>query len=199
MRARIPLRKALPDRHLLGHVLRGPSWAPWRTLLIAAMGEPLTDEERIHFTQPTGREREPLQRVSELAAVVGRRGGKTTAMAAAAVYIAACCDHTDALARGETGIVLCAAQATDVAKRIIDFCEAYLQDSVILRQLINSGTPDALELTNNIRIEARPASFRKLRGPTYVCVLADELAYWFTGELRQPRRRSSCGGKGPAC
>jgi len=25
----------------------------------------------------------------------------------------------------------------------------------------------------------RPASFRKLRGPTYVAVIADELAFWY--------------------
>ena len=26
----------------------------------------------------------------------------------------------------------------------------------------------------------RPARFRKLRGPTYIAVIADELAYWYT-------------------
>jgi hypothetical protein len=144
------------------------------------MGEVLTDEERAVFTKLTGREREPLVRVSELTAIVGRRGGKTTAMAALATYIAACCDHTDALARGETGIVLAIAQDTKVAAKIISFCHAFLADSVILAQLIKSRTADVLELANNISVEARPASFRKLRGPTYVAVLADELAYFFT-------------------
>jgi hypothetical protein len=109
VRPRISLRDALGDPHLLGHVLRGPSWLPWRTILIAAMGEQLTDDERVVFTKLTGRAREPLQRVSELEVVAGRRGGKTTAMAAGATYIAACCDHTDALARGETGVLLCVA------------------------------------------------------------------------------------------
>jgi hypothetical protein len=28
-------------------------------------------------------------------------------------------------------------------------------------------------------LEVRPASFRKLRGPTYVAVVADELAFWY--------------------
>ena len=36
------------------------------------MGEALTDEERKIFTKLTGREREPLQRVEEMASVVGR-------------------------------------------------------------------------------------------------------------------------------
>jgi hypothetical protein len=35
--------------------------ASWRTLLIAAMGEELREDEREIFTQLTGREREPSQ------------------------------------------------------------------------------------------------------------------------------------------
>jgi hypothetical protein len=50
----------------------------------------------------------------------------------------------------------------------------------ILRQLIASRTSDALELNNGISLGVRPASFRKLRSPTYVAVIADELAYWYT-------------------
>jgi hypothetical protein len=177
---RISLRDALTDPALLGHVLKGESWLPWRVLLIASMGEALLDEERPVFTKLTGRAREPLQRVNELEAVVGRRGGKTSAVAAQATYIAACCDHSDALARGETGVLLCVAQDQRVAKKILDFCEANLSDSEILRQLIKGRAQDTIELTNNINIEVRPASFRKLRGPTYVAIIADELAFWFT-------------------
>jgi hypothetical protein len=175
------LRDALSDPALLGHVLAGDSWLPWRVLLIAAMGEALlSDDERVVFKQLTGREREPLQRVNEFEAVVGRRGGKTTALAALATYVSACCDHSDALARGETGVLLCVAQDQRVAKKILDFVEANLSDSDILRQLIKGRTQDSIELTNNISIEVRPASFRKLRGPSYIGIIADELAFWFT-------------------
>ena len=76
MKPTTSMRKALSDPKLLGKVLEGPSWAAWRTLLIASMGEALTDKERQVFTRLTGREREPLQRVEEFVAVVGRRGGK---------------------------------------------------------------------------------------------------------------------------
>ena len=62
---------------------------------------------------------------------------------------------------------------------ILDYAEASLERSPILKQLIASRTADALELTNGITLEVRPASFRKLRGPTYVAVLADELAFWY--------------------
>ena len=56
------------------------SRAAWRTLLIAAVGEEFTTAEREVFTKLTGRDREPLQMVSELVAIVGRRGGKSRAM-----------------------------------------------------------------------------------------------------------------------
>ena len=41
------------------------------------MGEALRDDERETFTTLTGRQRKPGQRVEELCAVVGRRGGKS--------------------------------------------------------------------------------------------------------------------------
>jgi hypothetical protein len=77
---RIALRKALADPRLLG-ALNGGSWQSWRALLIGAMGEELTDGEREIFRKLTGREREPGQRVEELICVIGRRGGKSRAMA----------------------------------------------------------------------------------------------------------------------
>ena len=144
------------------------------------MGEPLTDDERVVFKQLTGRDHEPLQRVSELAAVVGRRGGKTSAMGALATYLSSCVDYSDALARGEVGILLCVAQDQRVAKKLLDFVEANLVDSPILAQLIKNRTQNSIELTNNINIEVRPASFRKLRGPTYIAMIADELSFSFT-------------------
>lgn len=180
MKQTIPMREALADPDLLGHVIAGDSWSTWRTLLIAAMGEPLTDDERVVFTKFTGREREPLQRVSELEVIAGRRGGKTRAMATLATHIAALCDHRDVLIPGETGVMLCLAQDQRIATKILNFCQEDLERSPILRQLVVARTQDAIELKNNIRIEVRPASFRKLRGPTYVGVIADELAFWYT-------------------
>jgi hypothetical protein len=176
----IPLRKALSDPNLLGGALSGDSWRAWRVLLTAAMGEQLTEEERALFTQLTGREREPLQRVDEFAAVIGRRGGKTRAMAGLAAYIAGLCDHSDALVPGERGVLLCIALDQRVAKIILDYAQALFERSPILRQLVAGRTSDALELTNGITLEVRPVSFRKLRGPTYVAVIIDEVAYLFT-------------------
>jgi hypothetical protein len=176
---RVPLREALSDPNLLGTAIAGDSWNSWRTLLIAAMGEELRENEREIFSQLTGREREPLQRVDEFAAVIGRRGGKSRAMATLATYIAGLCDHCDALVPGERGVLLCVALDQRVAKIILDYAEACFERSPILKQLIANRTADALELTNGITLEVRPASFRKLRGPTYIAVIADELAFWY--------------------
>jgi cold shock CspA family protein len=61
MKPTVSIREALTDPRLLGNVLAGDSWHAWRVLLIAAMGEELTEAERATFTALTGREREPLQ------------------------------------------------------------------------------------------------------------------------------------------
>jgi hypothetical protein len=96
-------RRALDDPNLLN--LGGPSWAAWRPLLLAMMGEPLTADELEVFSRFTGRTEALSKRVDEAWLVVGRRGGKTRAMAALAVYIAALCQHSHNLARGQRGYV----------------------------------------------------------------------------------------------
>jgi hypothetical protein len=89
----VTLRAALSDEKLLAHTLAGPSWHAWRAVLLAAMGEALTEDERGLFRQLTGREQEPLQRVEEFIGVIGRRGGKSRAIAALSTYIAGLCAH----------------------------------------------------------------------------------------------------------
>ena len=47
------MRKALSDPALLAKVLVGKSWAAWRVLLIAMMGEPLDADERVILPLPS--------------------------------------------------------------------------------------------------------------------------------------------------
>jgi hypothetical protein len=108
MTPRVTLRQALEDQSLLGAALAGPSWHAWRSLLIAMMGEPPTKDELKTFTKFTGRETPPSKRVDELWCCVGRRGGKSRAMAALAIYLAGLCDSQDKLSPGERGVVLLA-------------------------------------------------------------------------------------------
>jgi hypothetical protein len=184
MRPLTSIRKSLKDPKLLGGVLKGDSWLPWRVILIASMGEKLDDAERTIFTQLTGREREPLQRVEELCAVIGRRGGKSRAMATLAAYIGGLCKHT--LVRGEVGVVLLVAPDQRQARISLDYCHAAFEQSPILKQLIENKSSDTLSLTNGISIEVRAASFRRLRGPTYIAVIADECAFWLSENSANP-------------
>ncbi len=177
------LRNALADPNLLGTALSGDSWLAWRALLIAAMGEPLTDAERVAFQRFTGRDREPLRRVEEFAAVVGRRGGKSRAQATLACYLAALCDYADVLVPGERGVLLCIAPDQRQAAITLNYAAATLDGSPMLRQLIANRTADTLSLTHGIDVEVRAASFRRLRGPTYVACIADEAAFWYSDEF----------------
>ena len=46
--------------------------------------------------------------------------------------------------------------------------------------MIANRTADTIELTKGISIEVRPANYKTLRGPTYICIVCDEIASWFT-------------------
>jgi hypothetical protein len=177
----VTIRKALRDPKLLGSILAGKTWHAWRTLLIASMGEPLTNAERETFKRFTGRERQLGQRVEEAVFVIGRRGGKSRAMATLAAYIAGLCRHP--LVRGEKGILLCVAPDQRQAAITLNYATAAFEQSPILKQLIANRTSDALELTNGINLEVRSSSFRRLRGPTYIAVIADEAAFWYSDEF----------------
>jgi hypothetical protein len=168
---RISLRKSLSDINLLGNILAGDSWTAWRTLLIASMGEALTDEERSVFREITQREHEPDRIVEELVAVIGRRGGKSRAISGLATYIAGLCKHP-ALVAGERGILLTIAPDQRQADIVLDYIEANFRNSPVLKQLVEARTARTLKLTNNVDIEVRSSDVRRLRGPTYIAVIA---------------------------
>jgi hypothetical protein len=179
-RPRIRMRESLHDRDLFGRIMAGSSWYGWRILLIASAGEALTDDERQEFSKLTGREREPRKFCHELIVVAGRRAGKSTAMLVFAIWIACLCDHRGVLAPGEVGIVLLVSRDQRVSRMLLDRCAEMLLLSRPLGSMIINRTQDAIELSNHVRIELRPANFTSLRSPTYLCILADEVAFWFT-------------------
>ena len=62
MKPLFTMRRALDDPNLLGDVLKGDSWSVWRAMLVACMGEQLTDEERAIFTEQASISRAPGRR-----------------------------------------------------------------------------------------------------------------------------------------
>jgi hypothetical protein len=149
------------------------------------MGETLTPEERTLFRQLTGRTHEPNRRVEEFVGVIGRRGGKSRAISVLATFLAALCDHP-ALVAGEKGLVLLVAPDVHQADVVFNFIEANFRQSPILRQLIHSRTRRTLRLTNRIEIEVRAGDFRRLRGPTYIAVICDEVAFLRSEDSANP-------------
>jgi hypothetical protein len=82
--------EALGDHKLLGSSIRdAESWKPWKGLLAAAFGLPLSSDELALYRRCTGRHVPPGEPASYLWLVIGRRGGKSFAMALIAVFLAA--------------------------------------------------------------------------------------------------------------
>jgi hypothetical protein len=178
----ITLRGALADPALLGNSMPGPTFLPMQTLLIAGMGETLTDDERVIFTRLTGRPREPQRRVNELVIIKGRRAGGSLAMGKVIIpYLGGLC-RWPALTGGERGVLLVLAQDQRTADQILDYAEDAFRASPMLSQLVEGRVQRTLRLTNGIDIEVRAADRRRLRGLTFVGVVADEFAHWPTDE-----------------
>ena len=145
------------------------------------MGEALTDEERAIFAKLTGRTREPGERVDELWCVIGRRGGKSRAIAALLVYLATMADYCAQLASGERGVVLCLARTQEQAQVVLEYVAGIIDDAPILAKMVTRRAADSLTLFNRgatIVIAVRAASFRSVRGLTCVAAVADEIAFW---------------------
>ena len=123
MTPRFTLRKALEDPELLGSALAGPTWQAWRSVLLAAMGEPLNKDELETFTKFTAARLRHRSVLTSLWCCVGRRGGKSRAMSVLATYLAGLCDYSDKLARGEKGVVLLIAPDMKQAKVLLDYAK----------------------------------------------------------------------------
>jgi hypothetical protein len=179
------MRRSLADKRLLGDVISGDSWLPWRILLIAACGEELTDSEREIFTSLTGRAHEPGEMCEELVGCIGRRGGKSRAISVLVTWISGLCRHPK-LVVGEKGCALVISQDQRQADIVLDYVASNFEQSPILKQLVESRTARTLRLTNNVIVEVRASDFRSLRGPSYICAVADEVAFWMTGDSSNP-------------
>jgi hypothetical protein len=177
------MRAALNDPHIFGSILPGESWNVWRVILIAAMGEPLDDAERVIFKEVTGREHEPLERVDELWMICGRRSGKTRAIAIWAAYIAALIDFTDVLAPGERASLPIMSNTMWQAQKAMSYLIGIFTEVPALARLVIGQTADTISLSTRVDIECRPASFRGIRGGTFAALIGDEVAFWRSEEF----------------
>jgi hypothetical protein len=180
------MRHALADDQMFGTILSGDSWAAWRVILIAAMGEPLTDDERVVFKELTGRDREPGERVDELWCVIGRRGGKTRAIATLAAYLAALCDFEDILAPGEIASLPILSNTLDQSQKCLEYLRGLFHGIPTLESLIVNETANAITLSTRVCISVQPANWRTVRGGTAVAIVCDEIATWRSDSSANP-------------
>ncbi len=188
MRKLLTMREALTSPAYFGgpDMMGGPTWAGWRVVLLAIMGEELTDAERAIYQTITEREREPLEPVREFYGVVGRRGGKSRAMGTLAAYLSGCCDHRGVLAPGQRGRLPIIAAAKDQADEVMSYVKGAFEQSTALRGLVENDIERTLSLRTLIDIQVRALSFRALRGATNIAVILDELAFWRSDESATP-------------
>ena len=178
MRPIVTMRCALADPDLFGKVLAGKSWASWRVLLIAICGEPLTETERTVFAALTDRASVPLAPVEEFWGVIGRRSGKTRAMAILAAYMAALCDHSAVLAPGERATLPIVSASVWQAGKALQYLNGIFSRVPALAGLVIGKTTDSISLSTEVDIECIAANFRTVRGGTSVAILCDEVAFW---------------------
>src|SRR5215831_612368 len=183
--ARTTLRKALESSQLLGDAIPGDTWASWRALLFSILGEPLEPAELELYRQFTQRQDPPGARVDEFYGIVGRRGGKSRAIATLLCYLAALVSYPR-LASGEVPVCLCLAPSQTQAAIVLNYARGILQNSPALKGLIRRETNETIELTNGVVIDVRSASFRRLRGQTCVAAVFDEVAFFHSDESANP-------------
>lgn len=188
MKKLITMRQALSDPAFFGSdaMLGAPSWAGWRVLLLAIVGEELTDADRAIFRDLTDRDHEPTEPVKEFTGVIGRRGGKSRAMGTLAGYLAGCVDYRDVLAPGQRGRLPVIAASKDQADEVMAYCKGTFEQSTALSGLVENEVDRTLSLKSGIDIQVRALSFRNLRGATNIGVICDEQAYWRSDESANP-------------
>jgi hypothetical protein len=176
------MRDALERDDLLGTVLSGDSWRAWRVLLIGAAGERLSWFERHTFTKLTGRKQEPDEPVDELIVAAGRRGGKSRAAAAKAIYLSTMVDYSDIRASGEKlrCVFLARDQRQAKVEVVFDYCLGIIEASPMLQEMVTNKTQDVISLSDNVELEIKTASASGIRGVTAIAIIADEAAHWVT-------------------
>jgi hypothetical protein len=177
---------ALDDRNLLGASIRdAESWKPWLALLAAAFGLSLSDDQLALFRQCTGRRVPPGAPAAYLWLVIGRRGGKSFAMALTACYLAAFRDWRGKLSPGERAIVLLVAADREQAKILHRYCQGILSPP-ILQSLVLNVTASEIELKGGVTIEVVTRSYRTVRGRSVCVAVLDELSFWRDDDSANP-------------
>jgi hypothetical protein len=168
---------ALQTRHLFGSIFAAQSWALWRAVLKAANAEPLTADEATAFRAVAERD-PPTQRVKELVAIVGRGGGKDSIASFLATLNAINFNPKDKLRPGEVATVMCLANDRKQSGIVFGYIRGYFETVPALAKMVKSVNAESIELNNRVVIEVHANSYRSVRGPSLLCAILDECAFY---------------------
>jgi hypothetical protein len=130
----LSLDEALGAPELFAPLFPEWTWATWRTVLRAMEGRPPRPGDLQRFRRLAGPRPWPNEPVRELWLIIGRRGGKTRAMALVGVHRACFVDYTPYLAPGEQATVMLLACDRTQA-RVAMRCFGNLVTRVVLEAL----------------------------------------------------------------
>ena len=166
---------AMNHPELFGPSFQGPTWQPWKTVLKAGEGLPMTAAETEFFKSISGGREPPTQRMREQWWIAGRRGGKDSVASVVAAFTAASFDRPDLLRPGERGSVLCLACDRAQAKIVLGYIKSYFLDIPSLANMVvGDMTAEGFSLNNGIDIAVGTNSFRSVRGRPLLLVILDE-------------------------
>ena len=154
------------------------TWGAWRGFLKALFGLPMDDTEAETFRACTGRATLPTAAFAAAWLVIGRRGGKSFALALIAVFLACFVDYRPFLATGERATIVIVAADRRQARVIFRYITGIMQAVPALRAMIAGETAEELRLTTPTNIEVMTASSRTIRGYAIPVALLDEVAFW---------------------
>jgi hypothetical protein len=182
--------EALARQELLGAwIKKSPeSWAPWTIFFKAVYGLPMDDAEFELFKSCTGRTRRPSGPFAEVYADVGRRGGKSSAVALMATWEAISRPWSKWLAPGERVFLVVVAVDRAQAGTIFRYIKGIFHAAPALRAMVSAEKTEELELRNSVTITVKTASFRSLRGLTIGLFVGDEVAFWRSEDSANPDR-----------
>jgi hypothetical protein len=145
------------------------------------------NEDLAIYHEATGLEAWPAGPFKESYVIAGRRSGKSTIAAVIAVYLALFYDWRKHLSPGERGYIFLIAVNKSQASILKNYIEALLNLQPSFKRMISKVLTEEIELTNQVTISIKPASFRTVRGFTLLAVILEELSFWrFETESANP-------------
>lgn len=179
MRHELTFLEALDDPKLLKPWTAKLDLSAWRVFHAAVDGLEIDPAHRLLFMKSTGRREFPASRAVEAYAAVGRRGGKSANAALRAVY--ECAIRTswrEHLAPGQVAIFPVISVDRQSSQEVFRYISGILHSTPLLRGMVESEAKEEIALKNRSVIQVRVASFRSVRGPSYIGAVLDELAFF---------------------